>query len=535
MEIKTYQRLLFSVLTGCLLSASWPANGVASLIFLAFVPLLWVEDYFSRKQESTWHSVLGYSYLSFLIWNVLTTYWVWNSTAVGGVLAFTLNSLFMSLVFTLFHIIHKRIGSVAGYAALVTCWISYEYLHQHWDLSWTWLTLGNVFSENYTWIQWYEFTGVFGGTAWVWTGNVLITHFLISLVSGKTNAVSIRKRITTITFLLVLPISISKIMYHNYSEAENPVEVVVVQPNIDPYNEKFDGLTAAEQLDRMLNLASSAITAKTNYLVGPETALVEGILENNIEEFQSIKTIRGFLSKFPDLHVVIGLSSYREFLPGEPISTTARTFQNGKTFDAYNTAAQIDTTPRIQIYHKSKLVPGVEKMPFSKLLKPLEEIAFNLGGTSGSLGVQAERTVFKHAANKKLCIAPVVCYESIYGEYVGDYIKNGASLIFIVTNDGWWGNTPGYKQHCSYARLRAIEHRRSIARSANTGISCFINQRGDMAMATPYWQPAAIKRTINANNTLTVYSNIGDVLAYASMLLSALFIGYALANKKYSH
>ena len=103
-------------------------------------------------------------------------------------------------------------------------------------------------------------------------------------------------------------------------------------------------------------------------------------------------------------------------------------------------------------------------------------------------------------------------------------MKKGAELIFIITNDGWWKNTPGYKQHMSFARLRAIETRRSIARSANTGISCFISQRGDVSQPTPWWQEAAISGSINANSELTFYVKHGDYIARVALFLSVLLV-----------
>ena len=124
-------------------------------------------------------------------------------------------------------------------------------------------------------------------------------------------------------------------------------------------------------------------------------------------------------------------------------------------------------------------------MPFASILKPLEKFALDMGGSIGSLGVQEESSVFESSIHD-IVVAPVICYESIYGEYVSSYILKGAQLIFIMTNDGWWEDTPGYHQLLAYARLRAIENRRSIARSANTGISCFINQRGDILQRTEW-------------------------------------------------
>jgi len=184
---------------------------------------------------------------------------------------------------------------------------------------------------------------------------------------------------------------------------------------------------------------------------------------------------------------------------------------------------QIDSTSTIQLYHKSKLVPGVEKMPFPRIFKSLEKFAINMGGSTGSYGIQEERTVFLSRENK-VKIAPVICYESAYGEFVSKYIINGANLIFIITNDGWWGNTAGYKQHLDYACLRAIETRRSIARSANTGISCFINQRGDIIEKSEWWTATAMKNNINTNSYLTFYVKYGDYIGRICQYLSYLSI-----------
>ena len=194
---------------------------------------------------------------------------------------------------------------------------------------------------------------------------------------------------------------------------------------------------------------------------------------------------------------------------------------------------QIYNTGQMHIYHKSKLVQGVEFILDAYILKPLEKLSLDLGGTTGSLGTQDEPSVFiSHGdpAHSGLKIAPAICYESIYGEYIAEYINKGAKLICIITNDGWWGDTPGYKQHLAYARLRAIETRRSIARSANTGISCFINQRGDILQPTEWWEPAVIKGTLNANSKLTYYTKYGDYIGRIASFLAVLMLVYAIVR-----
>ncbi|HOZ86260.1 MAG TPA: apolipoprotein N-acyltransferase, partial [Bacteroidia bacterium] len=196
--------------------------------------------------------------------------------------------------------------------------------------------------------------------------------------------------------------------------------------------------------------------------------------------------------------------------------------QSNDYFDAFNTGLMLDKQG-LQIYHKSKLVPGVERMPFPALFKPLEKFAINMGGTMGSLGMQDERGVFTDESGKTV-IAPVICYESVYGDYLTEYIRKKANLIFIITNDGWWEDTPGYVQHLNYARLRAIENRRQIARSANTGTSCFIDEFGNISDATNWWEEAVIEKDMYINNDLTFFSRFGDLLSYVSVIFSILLL-----------
>ena len=138
-------------------------------------------------------------------------------------------------------------------------------------------------------------------------------------------------------------------------------------------------------------------------------------------------------------------------------------------------------------------------------------------------------------------IAPAICYESIYGEFMSNYVRNGANLICIITNDGWWKKTPGHKQHMNYARLRAIETRTWVARSANTGISCFIDPYGNVFNPQPYNTAAAIKLTISRPVYKTFFVHYGDVLSKFMVDLASCLSGrhcikvrHKLLNKKIS-
>lgn len=526
--MKKYKLLVLSLLGGLLLSAAWPEKGFAPLLFIGMIPFLYIEDYISRNTEKfRKYAVFWHVYPGFFLWNVLTTWWIWNSTAVGSIVAFLLNTLFMSMTFQIYHFTRRHLPSRPAYLSIVFLWISYEYFHHNWDGNWPWLSLGNGFANWHKWIQWYEYTGMFGGTLWILLVNVLFFKSFINYLDKKSKKTFILP--STIALLLILlTVLQSYSLYRNYKEAPWPVDVIVVQPDMDPYSEQFE-LPASEVLQVNLDLAAQLLDSNVDFVVSPESAIQEGIWEERMDESPSVRTLKTWALEHPNTGIVIGASTYHKFQEGEELSATARKFRSGEGYyDAYNTAFYFNSFGKIKLHHKSKLTPGVEKMPLSKLLKPLESFALNLGGTVGSLAVDKERTVFMRPSDN-LKIAPVICYESVFGGYMTQYIRKGANLIFVITNDGWWGNSPGHRQHFTFSKMRAIETRRSIARSANTGISAFIDQRGDVHQATEYWTPAVIRQVINANDRITFYVKYGDYIARISAFVAVFLVLIAVS------
>ncbi len=506
--------ILLSLLSGILLAAAWPVNGFTPLIFIALVPLMILQHHLGETGK---RGMFWYSWLAFFVWNALTTWWIWNSTEAGAVAAIVLNALFSAVIFQVYHISKKRLfNNKRGFGILIFYWITWEYFHSNWDLTWPWLTLGNVFASKHTWIQWYEYTGVFGGSFWILLSNVFIVQIIFRFKEKDFRYVFVYASAWIV--LIAAPLIISHSIYKNYKEAENPMEVVVVQPNIDPYTEEFN-LPSQVVMNRIFKLADEKISDKTLYVVCPESAIQEGIWEENLQHSKSIRLIKKYISQHPNISFVIGASTYRWLTKGEKLTNAARKYRDNEYYYAYNTAFQIDSTGFVQIHHKSKLTPGVERMPSWWILKPLEKYAIDLGGITGTLKDEDHPTVFE---NKKtgLKVSPIICYESVFGEFTAKTIAAGANAIFVITNDGWWGNTPGYKQHFLFSVLRAIETRRSVARAANTGTSAFINQRGDVSQATPFWKQASIKETLNANDKITFYVKNGDVIARISAFIS---------------
>lgn len=520
--MKRFHRLLLSASSGFVLSLAW-LGFPGWILFVAFLPLLYLDWFFTeRKTEFAGGSFWGHAFLAVFIWNITTTWWIVHATATGALLAIFANSFLMSLVLWLAHVARRNFASNLGYIALVVFWISFEYFHFHWDIEWPWLTLGNGFANNVKWIQWYEYTGFLGGSLWVLLVNIALFRLLKILVQ-KSTSYSIITNILGLLVLVFVPAIVSVRIYNNYSEESKPVNIVVVQPNIDPYSEKYDAEAENEKLKKFLRLAEAKTDNTTDFIIGPETLFEnpgfwnEDLFSNN----SYIQQLNAYLNQYEKAEMVFGVSSYKTYPDMASASETART-RNNSIYDMYNSAIFLDKKGQIDVYHKSILVVGVEKMPFMKLLGFLGDFVINIGGTSGSLGRQEEPTNF--TAEGGIQVAPVICYESVFAEYVAKYVRKGADLIFIVTNDGWWKNTPGYKQHVSFARLRAIETRRSIARSANTGISCFINQRGDISQATRWWTETSISGTLNANDKLTFYVRFGDFIARISLFISVLLV-----------
>jgi apolipoprotein N-acyltransferase len=513
----------FTALSGSLLLwAAWPTSPLTVLIFIAWVPLLWIEDHIGN-----WKKLLGLTYVHMLFWNVATTWWVWNASPAGAMGAFIANSLIMCLPWILFYFTKKTFGRWIGYGSLLIFWLAFEYIHHNWELSWPWLTLGNALATHPEWVQWYEYSGSTGGSLWVLLLNIIAYNIFSEYRQhGRTK----KYFITMATWIAVLaiPILVSRIMIGNERKKIQTAlpgaikNVVVVQPNIDPYTEKFTG-SIESQIQKLIALSEQQIDTNTTLVIWPETAIPAQVWEDEIKHNFFYYPVWSFLHRHPDINLVTGIDSYKNYgSKKEDAPKTARYDAAGNAYyDAFNTAAFFDKDTSVQLYHKAKLVPGVETLP--SFLNFMGKWFEDFGGISGTLGRDSERKVFV-SRDKHFKAAPIICYESIYGDYITEYVRKGANILTIITNDGWWGNTPGYKQHMNYGRLRAVETRKWVARSANTGISCFIDPLGNVIDPQPWDTPSSIKLAIPVDDRQTFFVKHGDILSKATIVVSILLI-----------
>ncbi|GAB2778582.1 apolipoprotein N-acyltransferase [Salinimicrobium soli] len=520
----------YALLSGMLLALGWPTYGFPLLLFVAFVPLLYSE-YRIRMEEAHYRKlkIFGLSYLSFFIWNLITTYWLYFSTPFGGIFAIVVNSLLMSLVFLIYHIVAKRVDFKAAASFLISLWMSFEYLHLNWEFSWPWLNLGNGFSEYSTWIQWYEYTGTFGGTLWVLLVNVGLLKMLLLYRQHQDKAILLRGLLKN-GLLILLPIGLSYLILFNYEESEKKLEAVVLQPNINPYTEKYN--TTDVRIGQLLTkLAEENISPNTDIVIAPETVFADGTIYSQFENSEANFFTRDFVRRHSKMAFLSGISMYERFNNPSRVRSQSNQIGPRDWYDDYNSAFMVTARDSVSFYHKSKLVVGVENFPYQEVLKPvLGNVMIDLGGTVAMKTTQKERGVFELLNGEK--VGPIICYESVYGDFVTGYVNKGADFLAIITNDAWWGRTQGHKQHLSYARLRAIENRRSVARSANTGISAFINEKGQITQSLGYEKKGALRGELTLNDKLTFYTRYGDYLARIANFLSLFIFLFAMVKWK---
>lgn len=555
---------LLALLSALLFSVPFFRWGTGLLLMVAFVPLLFIEEEISRqksqaaeratsftgrkrrKQKSG--SMLWYALLTFSIFVLLTTSWIYYATWIGVPATVIVNGGYMTLTFLVFHYARRKLGDRLGYASLVIFWLAFEFLYIRAQINFPWLILGNGFANDIILIQWYELTGVLGGSLWALVMNILVFKLIrawlgfikqsgktLSLASLKETALPAfqanRPRLSWVVAVFIVPMIFSVTRYLTYEEDEDPYEMVVLQPNIDPYM-KFSDMPQEEQTGHLIHIADSLVTQNTDYIVGPETFINRNVWQANMHNHPDFLELYSFLDEFPRAKLVMGATTYKLYKkPAEFTSTSRAMNSTDYRYDSFNSAFQLDETGMIQLYHKSMLVTGVEKMPHAKILGFLQKLVVNLGGTMRGPGSQAFRDAFVSPQDSTR-VGPIICWESVFGEYVTDYVgEAGANFLFIITNDGWWNNTPGHIQHNSFARLRAIENRRSIARSANTGISSLIDQRGKELDRINWWERSGMRGTLNKNDHLTFYTRHGDFLGRIAVLLTVILLLYSLVVK----
>lgn len=493
-----------SLLAGVMAAIAFPP--LPAVFAVALVPaFLWLIRI--AEESPTARAAMMRVYPGLLVWNILTTYWLAMATVGGGVAAILANAVVMSVPFGLYRRFRKPNHTLWQNASLfIALYIGFEWIHHQWDLAWPWLTLGNALSNATALVQWIELTGVLGLSAWI---------LAVVFVVRKPTAWSVG--------LASVPVAASLVMFLMMREtATGTLPTLIVQPNIDSYSPYEEFGSDAEILDTLLALSNRGVTDRTVLVLWPENS-VEGWIYPDPNRFPN-----------PELHrrvaqwnstLIGGATFFKAFESVDEAPIPHRLTGNGIPYTMYNAGLAWQPDGSLQVYGKRRLVPIVERLPFVTQLAwvmPFVDwtglMGFGKGTESANLPVGG------------MNVTGLVCYDSVFPDWVRRQVKDGAGVVGIITNDGWWGDTGGHEQHFAYARLRAIETRRAVARSANNGISGVILPDGSVPFRTEYWTRVTHHADIPVYSRTTLYVRYGDAVIGA-ILAAGLLLSFGWTRR----
>lgn len=513
-HVQSFFLPVLPIMSSILLNLAWPPHQSAYLVFVGLVPLLYLHR--THKLYPSGYFLLVW--LSFFLFHLLASWWMYSSTVAGSLMAHLINSFCMAGVLFLWSVLDRSLkaGPALSFLILLSFWISFEWLHHHWDIAWPWFTLGNVFSDRTSWVQWYSYTGVLGGSLWILGVNFLISEFIVKAIRHK---LVIGSQWGVAAILLVLmPIFISSLIPEKQTEKQS-YNILIVQPDIDPVTEKFDRMTEEQQIGKAIGLIETVDIQHIQLVVLPETLITKAIYEDSLNHSYSLLRLKKAIHSRSSAAILVGAYTQK---PASEIPEEASVItKSGNAVVLYNSALFIikDT---VLIYHKSQLLPLVEKQPFIWIITPLRDLIERSGGFFGSYGTSQSALTFPLADSTSLI--PVICFESVFGHRVRNRNNQFPSILVTLTNDGWWNSSGGYVQHLNYARLRSIENRLWTIRAANTGVSAIIDPKGIIVKQSAYGAPETLLAEVQAVNQQTFYAQHGDLTGIIAFLCLCLIL-----------
>lgn len=516
---------ILALSTGILFGCAFPPFPLGVLACVSLVPLLLLIERLGSLRKQ-----FLYSYFSFFVASCIALYWVGGFThakdpylMMGGVLALVWEPFFFSLILLAYLVVRRNLGLAIGLLGLPFVWITFEWLYALGEFAFPWLTLGNTQTYQIGKLQFAEYTGVYGISLWLVIINVLFFFLLIRLLRNDEGN-SFKRNLYiggAILIIYVLPDLYSLTIDEDKFSAADvaPINVGIVQPNLDPW-EKWEGAKSIEgrwgSVERLLSLTREQRRSGVQLIVWPETAVLFDLPSHGLE----YSRFRGAVDSL-GISIVSGYASYRFYRPTEapPASSVIR--GGDLYYDSYNSIFLVQPhDERFQRYAKMRLVPFAERIPYAEAVPFLiEPLRWSVGISNWGIG--KDSTVFEDANGHSQFLA-MVCYESIFPEFVASFVKRGASFLVFITNDSWWGNTSGARQHNQFAVLRSIENRRWVVRCANGGISCFVDPMGRMYDKTQMYTGAVIHRVIQPRTERTFYTMHGDWLARGAGVVTGL-------------
>ena len=507
-----------SVLSGVLLGVSFPSYPLIRLellSWLALVPLLISIRTVERAGE-----LFRRVYITMLLFCLISLWWVTLATLPGGVLTIVAQAFFLTVPLLVFYLIKRMAGFHFALFSLPFLWVAWEWVYMQQDLSLGWLTLGNSQSNLNYMIQYVDVTGVWGVSFWLVWFNVLI---VLAVTGSRKDAF---RSLAIMALMILAPLLYALSIFHGESPlaGENPrLRVTLVQPNIDPH-EKWLRNNSADIMERYYRMTNRAVREnRPDLVMWPETAIPFYILDRAFaDDLQALRlSLRGWntalLTGFSDIiyYPVSGQPNPEHPGNNDPLMN--------RMFETYNASMLLEhgnSSP--QIYRKMRLVPFAERVPYVDYFPWLGHLTFSLAGING-WGKGRDTMVMQLHSSRygKVNIANIICYESIFPDLVTEFVRKGAQVLTLVTNDGWYATSYGPYQHLAIGRIRCIENRRAMARCANTGLTVVINKYGRIIAEIPWWQEQTLTAEVPLESSLTFYTSNPDLFPKSAMVVSA--------------
>ncbi|MEE9225757.1 MAG: apolipoprotein N-acyltransferase [Bacteroidota bacterium] len=521
--------LILSASSGVLLGVSFPPIPLGVLAFFGIVPLFILADYVEGYLPT-----LRYAYVGFLVFNAITLYWTGGFVhgndlwmMIGGMALVLVHPLFFLVPIWVYLVVRNHLGVHRALLLFPFLWVAFEYLHSLGQPAFPWLTLGNTQTYDLAQIQFITATGVYGVSFLIVTINVSAYYLYRKMAFREWPLVSPRSLVAgfVIVALYSAPKLYGSLLMKNEQRrlADRSLNVGLVQTNADPWEKWRD--TRESQLKLHLQLSRELVSHEPDLVIWPETAMPFYLLHTRSE--RDFSRVRSFVDS-TRVAVLTGTPLIQYYEDAESAPPGSRKLQGADMyFETFNGAVLIrPMAHELQTYAKMLLVPFAERVPYSEHFSFLNLLEWDAGLGGWARG--RDSTVFSlgrlssSEGRKPVRFATLICYESIYPGYTASYVRKGAEFLVIITIDSWWGRTSGAYQHLQLGRLRAIENRRWIARSAAGGISCFIDPYGRIIDQTGLFAQSTLVREIGLSTEQTFYTRHGDLFAKGCTVLTAL-------------
>jgi apolipoprotein N-acyltransferase len=490
--------------SGLLLALSFPKFGHPALGWIALAPLLLALDGATLRRAFNLGLVAGIVYFTG------TLYWITDVMAMYGDLsrwiAVPLNAaliVYLALFPAIFALVVRRCVAAYGPMALMAApvvWVATELGRTYIFTGFPWVLLGYSQVTVLPIAQLASLFGVFGV-------SMLVASMSAALATAFVARGTWLRRLGSLLVVLALVIGVAvwgsrRAAVAEWTHAGEPIRVGLIQGNIDQA-EKWNPARADAIFDDYLRMSRQAIREGAAFIIWPESS-TPFRFEDDVFGAMRIRT----LAQQAKVPILFGSDQFARGANGVPT-----TFYNA----AFLVGADGTTGG---VYRKMHLVPFGEYVPLKKLLffaGPLVQAVsdFSEGQDAALLPVDGHM------------ISTAICYEVVYPDLVRRFVSGGSELLTTITNDAWYGKSSAPHQHFEQASMRAIEEGRYLVRSANTGISGIVDPYGRVLARTAIFEPAVVVGEVRFLKTTTLYTRIGDAVAYASVLATAALLAFA--------